>query len=877
MTGPRSDRWRSNAWRWRSAWLVWWVAMVFVPAATIAGDIPSPASILGFEPCAPRQLATYEEIATYLRALDQASERMELVEIGATAEGRTQLMAIISSEENLRGLERYREIASRLARAQDIDDAQARALADEGRAVVWIDFGLHSTERAHAQTAPEMAYRAVTDESDEMRAIRDQVIFLLLPNMNPDGTTLVADWYRRQLDTPWEDSPPPVLYQKYVGHDNNRDWFMFNQPETRNVGRQLYHRWFPQLVYNQHQEAPFPARIFIPPFEDPMNPNIPPLVMRGINLVGEAMSRRLDQEGKPGAVSRVSFDTWWNGGMRTAPYFHNMVGILTETGHSSPSTIVYDPEKFPKTFSTGASTSEPSTFYPRPFRGGEWRFRDSCEYMLSASMAVLDIGAKRRREWLYDIYQMGRDARAAGAGETWVISAAQWDPGTAAKLVNVLRWGGVEVERTLAPVFVGETSYPAGSYLVRGGQAFRPYVRDLLEPQTYPDRRIYPGGPPELPYDITGWTLPLQMGVAVERYDQAIEVETATVEWARPEPAPIRGRGAWGWAIDPRANDGFVLVNRLLAAGASVSRLPEPLKREDADWPAGAFLVESSSTSRALVERAAAELGLPAVALSEMPQGSRRLSRPRIGLYQGWGGNIDEGWTRWLLEQFEFPQLPILDADMREGDLRARFDVIVLPDAGWRSMLTGMAEGTMPPEYTGGMTLAGVWHLHQFVREGGVLVALDSASELPLTAFGLPVRDVTDGLSNERLFIPGTLLDLVVDPGHPLGFGMPAQAVGFFAHSPAFRVGRPSGRLEEQRGIEPAPPADIEIVASWPESGLLRSGWMLGEKVIAGRAAVVEARFGAGTVVLLGLRAQHRGQPHGTFKLFFNALLPISE
>jgi hypothetical protein len=256
-----------------------------------------------------------------------------------------------------------------------------------------------------------MAYKAVTEETEEMRFIRDNVLLVLIPNINPDGTALVVDWYHKVKGTPFEESSPPELYQKYIGHDNNRDFYMFNQPESKAIARQLYTEYFPQIIYNQHQEAPFPARIFVPPFEDPMNPNIPPLVMRGINLVGEAMTRRMDQESKTGVVSRLAFDTWWNGGMRTAPYFHNMVGILTETGHSSPMTVEYDAEKFPKTFGNGESTSEPSTYYPNPFRGGTWRFRDSCDYMVTGSMAVLDIGAKRKEEWLYDIYRWARRHR----------------------------------------------------------------------------------------------------------------------------------------------------------------------------------------------------------------------------------------------------------------------------------------------------------------------------------------------------------------------------------------------------------------------------------------------------------------------------------
>lgn len=833
---------------------------------------PTPESVLGFVPCADYTLGTSEQIAEYFRALDRSSDRIQLVEMGQSAEGRTELLAIISSAENLRRIDRLKAISERLAMARDLTDQEARALADEGRAVVWIDFGLHSTEVAHAQTAPILAYRAVTDESAEMQAIRDNVVLLLVPDMNPDGTTLVANWYMQHVGTPYEHSSPPELYQKYVGHDNNRDWFMFNMPESRNAARQLYEEWFPQIVYNQHQAAPFPARIFVPPFEDPMNPSIPPLVMRGINLVGDAMTRRFDQEGKSGVISRISFDTWWNGGMRTAPYFHNMVGILTETAHASATPAVYDPVTFPRTFADGTPTLEPTTYYPNPYRGGEWQFRDSCEYMLTGSMAVLDIGAKRRGEWLYDIYQMGRDAIAAGATETYIVSGDQHDPGTAVKLVNTLRRGGVEIERALEPFTAGGTSYPAGSFLIRGAQPFRPYVTDLLNPQVYPDRRLYPGGPPERPYDLTGWTLPLQMGVEVTKVDERVEAPSEPVTWAEVPEGAVVGDTSFGYAIDPRANDAFLAANRAFAAGDEVFRVPAELTLTGETWPAGAFVVGAGPTTRERLEATATELGLRVVGVNQRPDALVPLDQPRVGLYHAWGGNMDEGWTRWLLEQFEFPFQVVHDDEIRAGNLGSAFDVLILPDATFAQMVHGLSPGTMPPEYTGGMTIEGAAHVRSFVLDGGTLVALDTAASLPLTLFDLPVRDVTEGRSEEDFFIPGTVLALQVNPDHPLGFGMATEAAAFFVRSPAFEVGRPASRFDQNRGTRLVEDPRATTVANYPADDLLLSGWALGEDVLANRAAAVEVEAGEGRIVLLGFRAQHRGQPHGTFKLLFNAI-----
>jgi hypothetical protein len=769
------------------------------PAAQPA--LPTPASVIGWEPCADYKLATYEQIESYFRQLASAAPaRVRLIEMGRTVEGRTQVLAAVSSEANLRQLDRYKSISRRLALASDLNDDAAHALAREGRAIVWIDFGLHSSEVAHGQTAPLLLFKVASEDSDEMRAIRDNVVLLLVANMNPDGTDIVASWYRENLGKAWENRTPE-LWHKYVGHDDNRDWYMFTQPETRNSARLLYD-WFPQIVYNQHQAGPYPSRIFVPPFDDPMNPNIPPLVMRGVNLVGDAMTRRLDQEGKRGAVSRVGFDAWWNGGMRTAPYFHNMVGILTETSHASATPATYDPRTFPRFFpGTTVSTTEPSAFYPSPYRGGEWHLRNSCDYMVTTSMAALDVAAKRRQEWLYDIYQMGRDAIHDHANETFIVSADQWDPPTAAKMINVLRLGAVQVEQATAAFAADGHQYPAGSFIIRGSQPFEAYARDLLTPQVYPDMRLYPGGPPKRPYDITGWTLNLQMGVTVDRVLERVTATTQPVDAARL-PSPT---------LDAHQNDSFIAINRMLNAGTPVR------------W-----------ADRTLTKA------------------------PRIGVYHAWGGNMDEGWTRWVLEQFEFAYTSVFDRDIRAGNLRSRFDVILLPDATYQQMLNGLPAGSMPEPYTGGMTAAGLQNIRAFVEAGGTLVGMDRAADLPLHLFDLPIRNVTTDASDTDFYIPGSILRIEVDRSNPVAYGMPREAAAFFINSPAFDV---------QAG------GNVEVVAHYPASNLLLSGWLLGERVIANRAAVVHARVGNGHVVLLGFRTEHRGQPHGTFKLLFNAIL----
>ncbi len=825
-------------------------------------SIPLPDSVLGFHPGADFQLADWPSILAYLRQLDQASDRMVLEQIGQSAEGQPLVLAIISSPENLARRDRYREIAERLARAEGLDEAAAEQLAQEGKAIVWVDSGLHATEVAHGQHAPEFAYMMVAGESAELQRMRDDVILLLMPNMNPDGLNIVANWYRQNLGTPYETARLPVLYQKYVGHDNNRDWYMITQPETRAVARQLYEVWYPQIVYNHHQSAPFPARIFVPPFDDPANPNIPPLVLRGIARVGTAITTRLESEGKTGAVSRLGFTAWWNGGMRTAPYFHNMVGILTETAlfrYATPR--FYPPDELPAEFRDGTSSREPSMKYPMPWPGGWWRLRDPVEYMLTASFGTVDVGSRYRHDWLMNIWRMGRagiEAGAAGNPAGWVIAPQQHDAAAVAELVNVLGRGGIEVSVADEEFEADGRRYPAGTYVVSSAQAFRNYAVDLLEPQRYPDRRLYPGGPADPPYDMAGWTLPFQMGVRVDRIEAPFDAPSEPV--AEPVRAEGRVIGSGNtFVLDPRSNNTASAINRLLAAGSEVYWSQSPVTVGDTALPAGTVLVSGESGIEARLAQIAEEEGVVIRAASRAPRGEGwQLRTPRIGLYEPWVASMDAGWTRFLLERYGFDYSVVRDPTMRKGDLIQEFDAIILPSTSVRALAEGHRAGTMPARYTGGLSDSGVQALRRFVDDAGTLIALDASSALLIERFDLPISDALSDLGRDEFFCPGSLLRLQVDNTRPIGFGMPSEATAFFVNSRGFE-------LEEGE-------TGVRIIASYPDAELLESGWILGEEHLRSRVAVAEVPQGAGRIVLLGFRVQFRAQPHETFKLLFNSL-----
>ena len=856
-------------------------AAILLAAALCQAAVPTPKEHLGYTPGDDYKLADYNDIISYFQKLTRASDRIQLAEFGKTAMGKPMYIAYISAPENLKKLDLYRGISRRLALGEP-DEAEARRLADQGKAIVWIDSGLHASEVAPAQHSPELAYRMLTDEGAEAEAIRRQVILLQIPVINPDGLDLISHWYRQNVATKYEAAPLPWLYQKYAGHDNNRDWFMMNLVETRAVSRLLFHDWFPQIVYNQHQSPPFPARIFVPPYAEPLNPNIPAAVMEGINVIGMAIKERFARENKPGILSYHGFDGWWNGGLRSVPAFHNMHGILTETALNSYATPrTYTPSDFPARFTNGISTREPSMFYQRPWMGGKWGIRDAIEYMLTADFAILHIAASHRADYLLKSYQLARqsiETGKRGAPYAYVIPASQWDRPTAIEMLDRLAQAGIEVWRARDTFQAGGKSYPQGSYVVPASQPFRAYLVDLLEPQVYPNLGVGANGKPKRPYDIAGWTLGMQMGVQVDRIADRFEANLALESELKSEGV-VRGEGPIV-VLDHKENAGFFAINFFLGRGERVRVASTGEIQLDSPY----------LENRGRVENFARQFGitvqLQAQALAKIIY---ELKQPRVALYQPWVANADEGWTEWFLDHYGIDHSLVHNDDIRKGDLRRRFDTVILAAQTASSILHGFRDGefgngragrgegrirlinAQRPRYVGGIGVEGLAQLDRFVREGGTLIALDTATELLIQYFSLPVKNVdkADGDEGESsaaaaFYSPGSLLRVNVDTTHPLALGMPKDAIVFSSGGEAFEIRLAPAYNQGDR--------EVHGVASFATRDLLASGWVSGERQVHGKQALVEARHGKGRVVLFGFRPQFRGQTYGAFKFLLNAI-----
>jgi drug/metabolite transporter (DMT)-like permease len=890
--------------------------LTILPGQVLLGQktprITTPKEALGFNIGDDYQLANYTQLEAYWKKLAAESDRMKLVDIGPTSEGRRQYVAIVTSPQNQQHLTAYKEISQKLAHAENLTDEQAHALAHQGKAVVWIDGGLHANETVGSQQEIEEVYEMVSRTDPEiLRFLDDDILLCVLAN--PDGQELVANWYMREQD-PLKRSlnALPRLFHHYIGHDNNRDFYISNMPETTNMNRQMFMEWFPQIVYNHHQTGPAGAVIFMPPFRDPFNYNLDPLIPLDVEAVGTAMHQRLVAEGKGGSVQRsgANYSTWWNGGLRTISYFHNMIGLLTEIiGNPTPMRIPLVPDK-----------QLPSGDWPLPVAPQVWHYRQSIEYEMTNNRAVLDYASRNREVLLYNSYQMGKNSirngsedhwtitpdridalKAAGghAGSTlpaelyntvlhdpkardargYIIPSDQPDFATATKFVNALLKTGITVMRASSQFQVNGKTYPEGSYVVKAAQAFRPHVMDMFEPQHHPNDFLYPGGPPVAPYDSAGWTLALQMGVQFDRILDGFDGPFTRINGLlNPPPGSVIGASsAAGYLISHRMNDSFVIVNRLLKASCDVYWLTKEEQVDGQGLGTGTIWVPACTAARSILERGAREFGVSAYGVDRVPSGEAwKLAPIRIGLYDRYGGLTSSGWDRWLFEQYEFPFEVVYPQTLDMADLRSRFDVLVFTDGAYRRSGTGTdtqpPPAEVPKEYrawlgkiTDEKTIP---QIKRFIEAGGSVVTAGSSTAMA-ELLGVPVTSYltevgSDGkrspLPREKYYIPASLLRMRINNNDPLAYGMPETVDVLFDNSPVFKL-IPDALLKH-----------TTPVAWFSGPKPLDSGWALGQEYLDGGTAIVEALLGGGKLFLLGPDVTFRGQSHGTFKLLFNGL-----
>jgi ribosomal protein S18 acetylase RimI-like enzyme len=854
------------------------------PLAESRSSIPTPASVFGFEPGADYKLATYDQSIEYFRRLAASSKYIRLVEAGKTSQGRTMYFALISTPDNLSRMERNREIWQRLAHPQGLTDAQAEQLAHDGKALVHIDGGLHSTEVAGPQHTPLLAYDLLrTANQPATRAILENVVLMLWPTINPDGQQMVADWYMKNVGTPSELSGLPQLYQEYVGHDNNRDAYMLNMIESRAI-EHTWRQWEPQIIYVHHQSGPFPTRIWLPPFSDPVGVDAPYLMSREVNMVGMAIAKRLEEHGQVGATHMgTAFDAWYPGYIDYAPNFKNIVAFWTETAlyrYATPHE--YTINDFPQNM----RDLRPGSLYASPWPPGPWRLRDAVDYMETASLAVLEYASKYKDSLLFDRYKAGRDQIARGRREppyAYVIPQRQRDPVAAVELLRRLAFGGVRVSQLTDTINVDDVTWPAGTWVVPTDQEFAALAREVLNIQQYPDVRQYPGGPPERPYDAAGWTLPLQMGVSFVALKTPLTEEMrARMKLLGPMPdvkaeaepynastrdaAPFDSVPGAGFDTSRSAAAIVPPDGRVTGTGTALTLDPaqnNAYRAMNHAWTLGARVTVTNGRFGlvGLTPDQETELVSSLALVAERGAAGTVIRRPRIGLFRPSGGSIDEGWTRWVLEQYGFEYVTLRPADFKTP-LADRVDVVILADDARvpiERASRGGTRGGVRAESADRLSATDLASFEGFIRSGGTLVCLNTASNFAIDHFKLPVKNVVAELGPDEFFLHGTIVQVTTDPLTDVMAGMPEKAAIFVDNSPVF---------ETLDGFEGHALAKYQAVGS-----PLLSGYLIGDEYLNGKAAALDVDVDAGHIILLGFRPEWRGQSFGTFKVLFNAAI----
>lgn len=823
-------------------------------------EIPSPEDVLGYRIGAENQIPDWPQMVEYFNKLAAASDRVVVEELGRTTLDNPFLAVTISSPENLAKRGRNREVLGKLFDERQTKPEEVEALAREGRTVAMLLCTQHSNELGAALMTLELAHDLATADDPTTLEVLENTYTLVVPCANPDGHHMIVEWYKRHLGSEYEGSTMPWLYHHYTGHDNNRDWFMLTQAETRLVAA-LHNRDHPQLVFDMHQMGRDGARFMVPPFIDPLDPNQDPVIQQGFADLGTAIATKLTAAGKAGVATNVIFDNY-SPSLAYGPY-HGSVDLLSEAASckfATPIELDEDDLKEGRGFDPKARTWN----HPMPWKGGKWTLRDIVEYDKLAAQAFIEHAAKYREQWLKNYAGiMRRVIERDEPPYAFLIPAKQHDPAAAGELMDTLQRGAVEIDEAGAPFKADGVEYPAGTRIVTLRQPAGNFAKTLLEIQHYPDLRLYPGGPPQPPYDIAGHTLPLQMGVRSIAVSKPFEVEAKRVE-AVTTPAGARATGnSWGIAVSPASNRSAQAINRLLAAGQTVFRSSRPVA--SAGLPAGTIVVENRpGTELGSLIDSISSLGVDIVDLAESPDPTtlKRQRAPRIGLYQSWRPSMDEGWNRFILEEYEFPYTTLHNLDIQAGRLAERFDTIILPQQSREGIVEGNPEKNSykekyPPEYVGGLGETGLSALRDFVAAGGTIVGLDEACDMLIKDFWLPVRNVLEGLDRDEFYCPGSLLRIIVDSTHPLGYGLRREEAAVFINSPAFEL--TSG-------------GEGTVVARYPQSDPNLSGWLLGGKHMAGKAALLEVGLGQGKVVLVGFRCQFRAQARGTYKVLFNSI-----
>ncbi len=848
------------------------ILVILLPGIGSGQSLLPPEKVFGFPMGSDRNLIDWNQVTNYFFALDKGSDRIIVKELGKTTLGKPFLLAVISSAENIKNIKRYKTIQQQIANPYNLPVEKAKTLVEEGKVVVLISLNIHSTEIGSSQESVELAYELVTRTDPKVKKILDNVIVLLFPSLNPDGLQMVVEWYRKHVGTPHEGCRLPWLYHPYAGHDNNRDWYMFNLKESQLTAPVLYHQWFPEIVYDQHQMGSTGPRLFIPPYSDPVNRNVHTTAMAEVNMLGKHVIADLHQQGFKGIITGMRFNAFFEGTMSKTPLWHNMVGILSEMASARLATPIYLPRGSLGRYGAEILKYSRVTDFLDPWEGGWWRLRDIIEYEKAVTYSILDLAATYKEKFMMNFYLMNKESIERGRNEppfAFIVPLDQHDPNSAAEMLKRLRLNGVLIYCSQSQFVSDGKTYPVGTYIIPLSQPCRPCIKDLLEPQKYPNLERYPGGPPQPPYDVTGWTISLQMGVNVIEKKTPIDIGLTVTETFEFGTSGMIDARAKTFLVERRYNNAFAILNELLKMNAEVYWSDREFAVEGKKYPSGTFVIPAKKGISSKLQSISKEFKIPVYGIHKpVPVKGTKALLPRLGIYHPWTASMDEGWTRLVLDTYRYSYKKVTNEEIKKGKLAEKFDVIIIPDLSIPSIVDGkrrwgrqkpvLGDALLPKKYRGGIGKEGIETLTTFVKAGGTLITLGEASNFAIEKLRVPAVNVLKDIKEKEFYAPGSLLQIELDTTQPMAYGLPKQIAIRTTNSPAFRL---LLHIQESKAI-----------GYYEEDNPLMSGWLIGPEKLAGRTALAEIPIEKGRVILFGFRVQSRAQTFGTFKLLFNAI-----
>jgi hypothetical protein len=847
--------------------------LILFPLVFYPQNLKSPEEVFGFKLGSDCQLIDWNQIAEYIQYLGKNSEKIVVKELGKTTLEKPFILSVISSPDNINNLDKYKNIQNKIANPYNLESDSAKYLINEGKIVVLISMNIHSTEIGSSQESVELAYELVTKTDSETKEMLKKVIILLIPSLNPDGQQMVTDWYKEYVGTEFEGSSMPWLYHFYAGHDNNRDWFMFNLQESRLTAEILYHEWYPVIVLDQHQMGSRGARLFLPPYSDPINPNVPSLLLAEVNMVGKHIITDLHEQGFKGIVSGKRFNSYFEGTMSKTPLWHNMVGILSEMASVRIATPLYFPRGSLRNYGSEILKYSRINDFLDPWEGGWWHLRDVIDYEKAVTYSLLNLAKTYKEKFMTNFYLLNKQAIKKGKEESpfgIIIPLNQHDPNSASEMLKRLQIGGVDICSSKTDFKYKDKTYISGTFIIPLSQPCRSYIKDLFEVQRYPNLKQYPDGPPKQPYDFTGWTLPFQMGVEVVEIERPIDLQLTIVDTInfltnKYELTPVKY-----YVFERRYNNSFTILNELLKDGYEVFQTKIDYSFANDLLPIGTFVIPEQKEVLTTLKSLSKRFEVPIFGCSEkIDTIITRVDLPRIGIYQSWLANMDEGWTRLVLDNCHFKYELLHNEDVKEGNLKSNYDVIIIPSMTVTEIVEGKKKknsepiigyAQKPEKYRDGINEEGVESILEFVKSGGTLITLGKSSVFAIDKLRVPAKNVLQDINEKDFFVPGSLLEIKLDNSHPLSYGMNKNViVRFTKNSPVFDL---------QPYI-----LESKAIGYFDENNPLRSGWLIGAEKLAGKTALAVIPVEKGNVIMFGFNPQSRAQTFGTFKLLFNALL----